>query len=204
MITNTTSQGLNGLPHFKSSRAAMELKEPIYQNLFTVNIKLPDKIGATDEDTKLMLEGIQKVAGLNTNKVPASNASQFYKFAKRRFADAGPDDTTLNINFDIEINLEGCQDGKPSMYTLKKLRKWTDMIYDPLTGRMGLKSDYVADYVVVTMHDKALQPFWQWTLYNVWPTTPITEPGLDYQQKSSLYKVTGFGLACDYWDEVML
>ena len=65
MITNTTSQGLNGLPHFKSSRAAMELKEPIYQNLFTVNIKLPDKIGATDEDTKLMLEGIQKVAGLN-------------------------------------------------------------------------------------------------------------------------------------------
>jgi hypothetical protein len=204
MITPTTSQGLMGLPHFKTSRAAMELYEPIYQNLFTVQLKFPNKLGLTNDESNLILEGITKVAGLDTNKVPASGTTQNYKFAQRRFADSGPQSTVLNIAFDFEINLRGCEIGKPNMYTLRALRKWTDMIYDPLTGRQGIKSDYVADYAIVTMHDKAQHPFWQWTLYNIWPTKSIPVPNLDYTQKSQIYKVTGFDLACDYWDEVML
>jgi hypothetical protein len=69
---------------------------------------------------------------------------------------------------------------------------------------MGLKQDYIAPQVVITLHDKALNPFWQWTLYNVFPTTPINPPSLDYSQKSEAYKITGFTLRCDYWNEVML
>ena len=90
------------------------------------------------------------------------------------------------------------------MYTLKILRRWNDLIWDPLTGRQGLKVNYVAPTVTVTMHDKANQPFWQWTLYNVFPTTNLPAPQLDYTQKNTLYKVTGYTLRCDYWDEVML
>ena len=100
--------------------------------------------------------------------------------------------------------MRGSADGKPDLYTLKLLRRWNDLIYDPLTGRMGLKAQYVAPQVVVTMHDKAGQPFWTWTLYHVWPTTPLPAPALSYTQKSELYKVTGYTLACDYWDEAML
>lgn len=204
MIIPTTSQGLLGLPHFKTSRAAMELYEPIWQNLFTVQIQFPTRLGLSTDEQNLILEGITKVGGLDTNKVPDAGSSQQYKIATRRFANAGPESTTLDVQFDFEVNLQNCEIGKPNMYTIKNLRRWTDLIYDPLTGRMGLKSDYVADYAVITMHDKALDVFWQWTLYNVWPKTSITPPALDYSQKNSVYKITGYTLACDYWDEVML
>lgn len=204
-INPVSSTGLSGLPHFRSSRVSTSMWEPVYLNLFTIAIQFPDAMKEDAEgDKDLLLEGIQTVSGLDTNKVPGANAKQNYKFAERRFADAGPDKTTIDISFDIEINLRGSADGKPDLYTLKLLRRWNDLIYDPLTGRMGLKAQYVAPQVVVTMHDKAGQPFWTWTLYHVWPTTPLPAPALNYTQKSELYKVTGYTLACDYWDEAML
>lgn len=204
MINPTTSVGTMGLSHFRNSRAAMELYEPIYQNLFTVEIMFPQSLGLTGQDQLLVIEEVQKISGLQTHKVPGAGTSQQYKFATRRFADAGPAETTINVSFDFEVNLQGCETGKPNMYTIKTLRRWTDLIYDPLTARMGLKSQYVADQVIITMHDKALNPYWEWRLYNVWPTKNIPEPNLDYMQKSGAYKVTGFELACDYWDEIML
>ena len=192
-INPVSSTGLSGLPHFRSSRVSTSMWEPVYLNLFTIAIQFPDAMKEDAEgDKDLLLEGIQSVSGLDTNKVPGANAKQNYKFAERRFADAGPDKTTIDISFDIEINLRGSVDGKPDLYTLKLLRRWNDLIYDPLTGRMGLKAQYVAPQVVVTMHDKAGQPFWTWTLYHVWPTTPLPAPALSYTQKSELYKVTGY------------
>lgn len=204
MINPITSTGTMGLPHFKNSRAAMELYEPVYTNLFTVDIQFPTTLGLTSQEQLLTIEKVVKISGLDTNKVPDAGAKQSYKFAERRFANAGPESTTIDVAFDFEVNLQGCEVGAPNMYAVKNLRKWSDLIYDPLTGRMGLKSQYVGDYIVITMHDKQLQPFWQWTLYNVWPKTSINPLELDYMNKSGIYKVTGYTFACDYWDERML
>ena len=113
----------------------------------------------------------------------------------------GPKDGSFTLEFKSAI---ATRTGNCDLYTLKMLRKWNDLIYDPLTGRMGLKAEYVAPQVVVTLHDKANQPFWQWTLYHVWPTVNLPVPNLNYMTKNELYKVTGYTLACDYWDEVML
>ena len=204
MIYPTTSQGLMGLPHFKNSRAAMELYEPIYLNLYTIDIVFPAALGLSQQEQNLTIENITKVGGLDTNKVPDAGAKQTYKFAERRFADAGPQSTTIDVTFDFEVNLQNCETGVPNMYVVKNLRRWTDLNYDPLTARMGLKSQYVSDYAVITLHDKALNPYWQWTLYNVWPKTSITVPDLDFSNKSNVYKISGYTLACDYWDERML
>ena len=211
-INPVDSKGLRGLSHFRASRVSTSMNEPVYLNLFTVVIQLPDAIKEdVGTDIDLLLEGIQTVGGLDTNKVPGANAVQHYKFAERRFADAGPDNTFINVTMDIEVNLRnsidpttGVRTGNCDLYTLKMLRKWNDLIYDPLTGRMGLKAEYVAPQVVITMHDKANQPFWQWTLYHVWPTVNLPAPNLNYMTKNELYKVTNYTLACDYWDEVML
>ena len=209
-INPVNSTGLKGLPHFRSSRVSTAMWEPVYLNLFTVAIQLPDAI-ANQCEVDLLLEGIQTIGGLDTNKVPGANATQHYKFAERRFADAGPDNTFINVTMDIDVNLRnsidttsGKRTGNCDLYTLKMLRKWNDLIYDPLTGRMGLKAEYVAPQVVITLHDKANQPFWQWTLYHVWPASSLPAPNLSYMSKSEIYKVTGYTLACDYWDEVML
>lgn len=202
-IQDVTSTGLSGLPHFRTSRVSMNMWEPVYLNLFTMTVQLPDAL-KNDVDTDLFLEGIQNVGGLNTNKVPAAGATQHYKFAERRFANSGPDKTTIDVTMNIEINLKGSIDGNPDLYQLKALRKWNDLIYDPLTGRMGLKAEYVAPQVVITMHDKANQPFWQWTLYHVWPTTNLNAPELNYMTKDQVYVINNYTLACDYWDEIML
>lgn len=210
--TGTSSVGLMGLSHFRTSRVSMEMYEPVYLNLFTVEIELPKKLteggtagaaGIPESDKLLFLEGIRNIKGLETNKIPGQ-VNQEYKFSKRHFAGSGPDDQSLNISFDLEVNLRGSSAGSPDLYTVKILRAWTDLIYDPLTGRQGLKVDYVAPSMTVTLHDKANNPFWQWTLYNVFPTKAFNMPDLDYTKRSEVYKISGFELKCDYWDETML
>lgn len=202
-MADMTSKGLLGLSHFSNSRVSMSNWEPIYQNLWNVQIQLPAGLGADEETSNILLEGIKKVDGLNTTKAIAA-MTQNYKSSDRSFAGSGPDNTYIDVTLDFEINLMRNNDNTPTMTQVKTLRKWCDLVYDPLTSRMGLKQDYIAPQVVITLHDKALNPFWQWTLYNVFPTTPINPPSLDYSQKSEAYKITGFTLRCDYWNEVML
>lgn len=212
MADTIPSPGLMGLPHFRSSRISRELHEPVYQNLFTISIQLPDAIREllntnADETTNLLLEGIRKIDGLDTQKVP-DTVTQKYKFASRRFANSGPTETTLDLTLDFEINLsheksEGVAPHSPSMYTLRVLRMWDDLIYDPLTGTQGLKAEYVAPLMQIIMHDKKGNPFWVWQCYHVFPTKKLNAPALNFDSKE-LYKVTGYGLACDYWDEAML
>ena len=193
------SNGLNGLSHFTTSRVSKSLDEPVYKNLFTVELQLPAGVGADNETVNLLLEGIQKVSGLDTAKVPGVTM-QKYKSSDRSFAGAGPENTFLEVKFDFEINVQR-NNGKPALTQLKALRRWTDLIYDPITGRMGLKADYVAPQCVITLHDKAYNPLYIWTLYNVFPTSNITAIDLDYSQKTEAYKVTDFTLRCDYWKE---
>lgn len=212
-----TSPGLMGLPHFRSSRVSRSLYEPVYENLFTVTIQLPDAVvnllngtgaGAAEEEKNLVLEGVRKVEGLDTQKVP-NTVDQKYKFATRRFAASGPTETTLNLNLDFEINVRHQVDPQtgiasaPSMYTLRVLRMWDDLIYDPLTGTQGLKIEYVAPEMEVILHDKKGNPFWVWKCYHVFPNKKFNPPAISYDS-NNIYKVTGYGLACDYWDEAML
>jgi len=205
MAADNTSKlnGTLGLPHFNNSRASKGMYEPAWKNLFWVQIALPAGIAATDETTNLLLEEVQKVGGLDTNMVPGVT-EQTYKFATRSYANAGPEKTTLDVTLDFNVNLAWTESNPVDNYVIKTLRKWTDLIWDPLTGKMGLKRDYVADYVVITMHDKALNPYWQWTLYDVFPTKGIGSIDLDYTNKSDVVKVSGFTLRCDHWDEVQL
>ena len=60
-MAEITSKGLNALSHYNNSRISMGMDEPVYLNLWTVEIQLPDSVGADAESTNLLLEGIQKV-----------------------------------------------------------------------------------------------------------------------------------------------
>lgn len=199
MAENFKSQGTFGLPHWRNSRAAQELYEPAYLNLFTVQIALPVGVGSTDENTNLLLENIIKITGLESNSFPTSPVAQQYKWATRRFAQAKPEKTTMDVGLSFEVNLNRT----PSAYVLKTLRKWNDLVYDPLTGRTGIKADYVAPWVLITLYDRAANPFWQWKLYNVFPITPLNVPDLEYMSEE-IYRIDAYTLACDVWDETIV
>ena len=199
MAENFKSQGSFGLPHWRNSRAAQELYEPLYLNLFTVQIALPVGVGSTDENTNLLLENITKIAGLESNSFPTTPVAQQYKWATRRFAGAKPDKTTMDVTFSFEVNINRT----PSSYVVKTLRKWNDLVYDPLTGRTGIKADYVAPWALITLYDRASNPFWQWKLFNVFPITPIPAVDMEYMSED-IYRIEGYTLACDSWDETIV
>ncbi len=198
-MAELSSQGTFGLSHFRSSRAAVDQLEPVYLNLFTVQLQLPDGVGSTPENTNLLLENVQKISGLVSHKFPTTLITQYYKWAVRRYAGAKPENTFMDLTLDFEVNIDITQ----SAYVLKTLRKWCDLVYDPLTGRTGVKADYTAPWMLITMYDRAARPFWQWRCLNVFPMTVLPAPELDYQSDTN-YKITGFGIGVDNWDETIV
>jgi len=185
-----------GLPHFKNSKAAMNNWEPVFLNQFEVNLIPPTGIdpGTGQSGGSLLLEQVKKITGLELDKNPGV-VEQYYKFAKRRYAGARPETTTMDVTIDFEINLNDAN----SMYTFKTLRQWSDLIYNPMTGSMGLKKDY-AGSGIVTIFNKNGNIFRKIRMPNIFPMSPITPMELDYQsQEIYIMSVT---FAVDYWEDV--
>lgn len=183
-----------GLPHYRNSKAAMQKFEPVYNAQFEVLLTPP----AAVTGWTLVMENVIKVGGIEVNKVPTV-VEQKYKSAKRSFAGGIVDDTSINITLDFEVNL----DDSNSAYVYKALRKWCDLIYDPLTGRMGLKKDYTGGPLIINYFNKAGDIFRQVKAPVVFPTTPITPIESDFTN-NDIYRISGFTLRADYWEETIL
>ena len=196
------SNGLLGLSHFRNSRVATSLWEPIYQNQFSVQLVPPMGLeDRSDERVNIILEGVQSVGTIAASKASAAVDQQKYKFATRSYAAAVPENTTIDLQIQFALNLS-YDNGTPESYTYKFLREWTDLVYDPLTGRQGLKKDYVAPSMTVTCFDRAANPFWQFLFYWAFPTSSAPNINLGYQQTSLFEGQMQF--RCDWWDECCL
>lgn len=183
-----------GLPHYRNSKAAMNRYEPLYLSQFEVLLTPPAAVGGWT----LVMEQVTKVDGLEVNKVP-DIVQQSYKFAKRSFAGGTIGDTTVKISLDFEVNL----DDQNSAYVYKALRQWCDLIYDPLTGRMGLKRDYSGGPMIVNQFNKNGDIYRQLKFSTVFPITPITALNGEYAS-NDIYKISGFQFQADFWEETIL
>lgn len=198
---NRNSPGLLGLSHFRNSRVSTSLWEPIYQNLFSVQLVPPEGLqDRSQERVNVILEGVTSVGALPTSK-GSGVVEQTYKFATRSFSGAKPENTTIDLNINFQLNLS-LESGSPENYTYKFLREWVDLVYDPLTGRQGLKKDYVAPSITITMHLRNGQPYYQFIGYYLFPTTGAPAPTLDYNSTNILSGAMTF--RCDWWDECIL
>lgn len=187
-----------GLSHYKNSKAGMNNFEPVYLNLFEVTLIPPAGIdpGTGQNGQNLMLEHVKKVSGLDLDKNPGV-VEQHYKFAKRRYAGAKPETTTMDVVIDFEVNLNDVN----SMYIHKTLRQWSDLIYNPLTGGMGLKRDYVGSGLIV-IFNRAGDIFRRVRIPVMWPITNIPPMELDYQS-TEVYSIS-LTFAADYWEDVFI
>lgn len=183
-----------GLPHFKNSTAGPGRYEPLYLNQFEVTITPPPlvsaKIGFTNN---LMLEHVLKVSNLPEYSGSGSGVVvQNYKFSNRVYAPGRPQQTYHQFDIDFEVNLNDNND----MYIYNALRAWSDLIYDPLTGRQGLKVDYVGPVaspasVYIAQFNRA------GIIYREFNFSPVfvgpkkmTETVLDYTADNNILKLT--------------
>ena len=177
-----------GLPHFRNSAAGPGKFEPIYLNQFEVIITPPPAVaGKIGFGNNLMLEHVLKVSNLPEYAGSGSGVVvQNYKFSQRVYAPARPQQTYHQFTVDFEVNLNNSND----MYIYNALRAWADLIYDPLTGRQGLKADYADATIQISQFNRAGLIFRDFTFSPVFiGPQKMTETALDYTSEA-IYKLT--------------
>ena len=181
-----------GLPHYQNSLFGINKYEPVYLNQFEVLITPPGPVLGG----QILVQQVTNLSGLEADKTPAP-IQQRYKFAVRNYAGAKPEQTVFDLALSFTVNLNDAN----SMYVFKTLRQWTDLIYNPLTGAMGVKTDYTGT-MVISIFNKQGDVFRRITCKDCFPTTPLTVMELDYQA-IDIYNVT-MTWAVDYWDDQFL
>ena len=179
-----------GLPHWTNSRAAINYYEPIFQNQFEVIITPPASIS---QDVDLLVEHVKSIDGLP--EILPGVVEQKYKFASRRYAGGEPSTSDLQFSTSFEVNL----DDQNSMTVYKILRQWADLIYNPLTGAMGLKTDYVGS-MLISVFNKRGDVFRRIRIPSCFIATSINEMPLSYDQGNAIYTVN-IEWKADYWDD---
>ena len=189
-----------GLPHFTNSQAGIKLYEPVFLNQFEVIITPPAAVTLNNTRFKgesILTQQVKSVSGLLVDIQPASTANQFYKFAERRYAGGAPTDTSVTFTVQFEVNLNE----QNSMIVYKIMRQWADLIYNPLTGAMGLKRDYVGS-MVVSIFNKRGDVFRRITIPSCFLSEAIPAMDLDYEQSNN-YSIS-LSWICDYWNDTFL
>lgn len=181
-----------GLPHFQNSLFGINKYEPVYLNQFEVLITPPAPVLGG----QILVEQVTSIAGLGVDKTP-KETTQKYKFATRNYAGAKPDSTVFDLTVNFTVNLNDAN----SMYVFRTLRQWTDLIYNPLTGAMGLKRDYTGT-IVISVFNKQGDVFRRITCRDCFPISPLDAMELDYAG-TELYEI-GLTWAVDYWDDQFL
>lgn len=185
------------LPHYKNSIAGMEQYEPVYQNLFQISIIPPP--GVTIWDKELIIENVIDVKGLAVEQLP-KEVQQTFKGHKRTYAGSVVDQTSIDIVINFEVNLNNDN----SMYVYKALRRWCDLVRDPLTGAMTPKLTYASKQSLMTIHlyKKNGDIIRTWIFPSIFPNKPLPEMNLDYT-KQEVYKAT-MSFRSDYWEDITL
>ena len=181
------------LPHYsqdQTSRSGRQF-EPVQSNLFEVTILPPAGVA----DAPLMLQHINSISGLNLYKEVAA-VEQKYKFSQRSYAGM-PDATTVDVTINFSLNLNDANQA----YLYKSLRNWYNKQFNPQTGAMGLKKDYVGTIVVVQFN-RAGDIYRTVTLEDSFITSGLPFTG-DLSYETTEAQALEVAWRCDTWKEVL-
>ena len=189
-----------GLPHFKNATAAINNYEPVFLNQFEVLITPPPGIpdaAITFKGESILTQQVKSITGLAIDILPAQSVEQHYKFATRRYSGGEPSTSDMTLDIQFEVNLNDAN----SMTVYNILRQWSDLIYNPLTGAMGIKSDYVGS-MVISVFNKRGDVFRRIRIPSCFINRAINPMQLDYEN-ASIYNLDTAWI-CDYWEDLFL
>ena len=182
-----------GLPHYRNSQAAVNHWEPVYQSMFELTLFVPTG-GAS---SILLLEHVKSISGLDDLNPSVSLTEQKYKQATRSYAGL-PEKTTLDLSVVFTMNL----DFNNENYIYTTLRRWTNKIWDPLTGASGMKRDYVGSGIIV-QYNRDGSIYRKIVLQDTFPTGQLSVGGeLSYDNYEAAEAT--LNLRSDCWDEQLI
>lgn len=181
------------LPHYTNSTAAVNNYEPLYLNQFEVVFTPP---AAVTQDASILLEHVKNVSGL-PEITPVGKVEQWFKFAKRTYSAARPEDTTAELEIEFEVNLD--EDNSPYVYNI--LREWANIEFDPLSGAQGLKANYAGE-MYIAIFNKRGNIYREFKFKPVYLVDNFNEMELDYLS-DEIYRMTA-KFQADAWVETRL
>lgn len=130
------------LPHYSEDQTSKKGRnfEPVQGNLFEVTLLPPAGVAGQE----LFLQHVNSISGLDALAPATEFVGQKYKFADRSYASM-PANTAVDITINFTLNLNDSNQA----YLYKSMRQWYRAAYNPETGEMGLKKNYVGTIVIV-------------------------------------------------------
>jgi len=130
------------LPHYSEDQTSKKGKqfEPVQANLFEVTILPPTGVSGQE----LLLQHVNSISGLEALHREVAAVEQKYKFSTRSYAGM-PDGSAIDVTVNFTLNLNDSNQA----YLYKTMRQWYRNAYNPETGEMGLKKNYVGTIVIV-------------------------------------------------------
>ena len=180
------------LPHYSKSTASSNNYEPVQGNLFEVTFIPPAGI-----DGGILLEHVNNVSGLDALNPAIEPVGQKYKFSDRSYAGM-PGQTFVDVAVNFSLNLNNANE----FYVYKILRDWYKRMYDPQTGEMGVKNDYVGQLIIV-QHNRPGDIFRKVTLKDAFISgNPTGLDSLDYTAPDPL--TLDITWRSDHWKEELV
>jgi hypothetical protein len=189
--------------HYRNSEAATERYEVVSPALFEVYLTFPSITLSGNAifpkaHKDILFQHVRSVSGLDGLTPTVGTVVQKYKFAERHYAAAGPEKTSLELTITYTLNLNNSHEN----YVYNLLRKWYNLIYNPLNGQMLTKNQYAKDSKLeIIEHDRDGSIWRKITCFDVFPSTPPT--GLNEDNYDSLgdAKTVSITFIADDWVE---
>lgn len=179
------------LPHYSNDQTSKKGKnfEPVLANMFEVTILPPAGVGGQE----LLIQHVKQITGLELHKGVDSIAQKF-KWSTRSFTGL-PADSQLDVAVTFTLNLNDAN----QMYLYKTIRDWYRLQYNPETGEVGLKKDYVGTMVIVQFN-RAGDIYRKITLEDCFINSPVN-PGTDLNYETAEPVELEVTWRCDTWAE---
>lgn len=140
------------LPHITNSQAGVNRRDPVHTSLFEVYFTLPEALKQQfGADEALLTEHVLSISGLETLDKGPDTGEQKFMGTSRSFLNPKLDSTRHEITVKLSLNLRNGVDN----YIWKIFKAWNKLCYDLETGSEVLKKDYCADWLKVSIGNRA-------------------------------------------------
>ena len=185
------------LPHLKNSQAGVNRMDPVNKSIFEVYFTLPEALRAEfAKDELILTEHVLNVSGLEALYRAPETGTQKFMGTDRSFINPTVGNTRAELEIAFSLNLRNGTDN----YIAKLFRAWAALGYDIKTGRRHLKKDYCADWLKISIANRAGDIYQEIVFKDVMLNGDLsTEGSLDYSNGSAL--TLSVPMVSDWWEE---